>query len=152
MASHLATLLEDASQRGKQLSILLIDIDHFKTVNDNHGHGAGDVVLREFADRIRRNTRGIDLACRLGGEEFVVVMPDCDLDKAVQVGERLRQCIAAAPFEVGGKAGTLLVTASVGVAALERSGDTPELILKRADQALYCAKRDGRNRVVADAA
>ena len=152
LASHLATLLEDASQRGKQLSILLIDIDHFKTVNDNHGHGAGDVVLREFADRIRRNTRGIDLACRLGGEEFVVVMPDCDLDKAVQVGERLRQCIAAAPFEVGGKAGTLLVTASVGVAALERSGDTPELILKRADQALYCAKRDGRNRVVADAA
>ena len=81
-----------------------------------------------------------------------MVMPDCDLDKAVQVGERLRQCIAAAPFEVGGKAGTLLVTASVGVAALERSGDTPELILKRADQALYCAKRDGRNRVVADAA
>jgi len=152
LASHLATLLEDASQRGKQLSILLIDIDHFKTVNDNHGHGAGDVVLREFADRIRRNTRGIDLACRLGGEEFVVVMPDCDLDKAVQVGERLRQCIAAAPFEVGGKAGTLLVTASVGVAALEDAGDTPELILKRADQALYCAKRDGRNRVVADAA
>ena len=152
LASHLATLFEDASQRGKPLSILLIDIDHFKTVNDNHGHGAGDVVLREFADRIRRNTRGIDLACRLGGEEFVVVMPDCDLDKAVQVGERLRQCIAAAPFEVGGKAGTLLVTASVGVAALEVAGDTPELILKRADQALYCAKRDGRNRVVADAA
>ena len=105
-----------------------IDIDHFKTVNDNHGHGAGDVVLREFADRIRRNTRGIDLACRLGGEEFVVVMPDCNLDKAIQVGERLRQCIAAAPFEVGGRAGTLLVTASVGVAALERAGDTPELI------------------------
>jgi two-component system cell cycle response regulator len=68
LASHLATLFDDASQRGKPLSILLIDIDHFKTVNDNHGHGAGDVVLREFADRIRRNTRGIDLACRLGGE------------------------------------------------------------------------------------
>ena len=74
------------------------------------------------------HARGIDLACRLGGEEFVVVMPDCDRDKAIQVGERLRQCIAAAPFEVGGKAGTLLVTASVGVAALERAGDTPELI------------------------
>jgi two-component system, cell cycle response regulator len=81
-----------------------------------------------------------------------VVLPDCDLDMAVHVGERLRQCIAAAPFDVGGRAGTLPVTASVGVSALELSGDTPELLLKRADQALYCAKRDGRNRVVADAA
>ena len=152
LASHLATLFETASVRGKPLSILLIDIDHFKAVNDGHGHDVGDAVLREFATRIRRNTRGIDLACRLGGEEFVVVMPDCDLDKAVQVGERLRQCIAASPFEVGGRAGRLNVTASVGVAALEFAGDTPELILKRADQALYCAKRDGRNRVAADAA
>ncbi|HVQ11880.1 MAG TPA: PleD family two-component system response regulator [Methyloceanibacter sp.] len=152
MASHLGTLFDDAPLRGKPLSILLIDIDHFKAVNDSHGHDAGDAVLREFAARIRRNTRGIDLACRLGGEEFVVVMPDCDLDKAYHVGERLRQCIAAAPFEVGGRAGTVPVTASVGVAALEFAGDTPELILKRADQALYCAKRDGRNRVVADAA
>jgi len=76
MTSHLATLFEDASQRGKPLSVLLIDIDHFKAVNDSHGHDAGDAVLQEFA-RIRRNTRGIDLACRLGGEEFVVVMPDC---------------------------------------------------------------------------
>jgi PleD family two-component response regulator len=79
-------------------------------------------------------------------------MPDCDLAKAYQVGERLRQCIAAAPFEVGGKVGLLQVTASVGVAALEFDDDAPELMLKRADQALYCAKRDGRNRVVADAA
>jgi two-component system cell cycle response regulator len=109
-------------------------------------------VLREFATRIRRNTRGIDLACRLGGEEFVVVMPDCDLATACQVGERLRQCIEAAAFEVGGKVGRLDVTASVGVAALEFDDDAPELMLKRADQALYCAKRDGRNRVVADAA
>ena len=152
MASHLGTLFDDASLRGKPLSILLIDIDHFKAVNDSHGHDAGDAVLREFAAKIRRNTRGIDLACRLGGEEFVVVMPDCDLDKAYHVGERLRQCIAAAPFEVGSRAATVPVTASVGVAALEFAGDTPELILKRADQALYCAKRDGRNRVVADAA
>jgi hypothetical protein len=120
-------------------------------------HGAArrsttNAVLREFATRIRRDTRGIDLACRLGGEEFVVVMPDCDLAKAYQVGERLRQCIAAAPFEVGGKVGLLQVTASVGVAALEFDDDAPEQMLKRADEALYCAKRDGRNRVVADAA
>ena len=152
MTSHIATLFDDASRRGKPLSVLLIDIDHFKAVNDSHGHDAGDAVLREFATRIRRDTRGIDLACRLGGEEFVVVMPDCDLAKAYQVGECLRQCIEAAPFEVGGKVGLLQVTASVGVAALEFDDDAPEQMLKRADEALYCAKRDGRNRVVADAA
>ena len=141
------------SQRGKPISVLLLDIDHFKAVNDSHGHGAGDAVLREFADRIRRNTRGIDLACRLGGEEFVVVMPDTDLAKAVLVGERLAPMhCRRRRFHVGGRAGRCAVTASVGVAALEFPDDTPELILKRADQALYCAKRDGRNRVVADAA
>jgi two-component system cell cycle response regulator len=131
MTSHLATLFDDASRRGKPLSVLLIDIDHFKVVNDSHGHDAGDAVLREFATRIRRDTRGIDLACRLGGEEFVVVMPDCDLAMANQVGERLRQCIKAAPFEVGGKVGLLQVTASVGVAALEFDDDAPEHMLKR---------------------
>src|SRR4029077_8688286 len=90
------------------------------------------------------DTRGIDLACRLGGEEFVVMMPDCDLAKAYQVGERLRQCIEAAPFEVGGKVGLLQVTASVGVGALELDDGAPEHVLKRAYEALYCAKRDGR--------
>ena len=152
LTGHLRTLFEESSQRGKPLSVLLLDIDHFKAVNDSHGHDAGDSVLREFAARMRRNIRGIDLACRLGGEEFVIVMPDTDLAKAYLVGERLRQCIAAAPFYAGERIGTLEVTASVGVAALEFADDTPELILKRADQALYCAKRDGRNRVVADAA
>ena len=152
MTSHLRTLFEESAQRGKPLSVLLLDIDYFKAVNDSHGHDAGDSVLREFASRVRRNIRGIDLACRLGGEEFVVVMPDTDLVKASLVGERLRQCIAAAPFYAGERIGTLQVTASVGVASLEFPDDTPELILKRADQALYCAKRDGRNRVVSDAA
>ena len=152
MTSHLKTLFEESSQRGKPISVLLLDIDHFKTVNDSYGHDAGDAVLREFAARVRRNIRGIDLACRLGGEEFVVVMPDTDLAKAALVGERLRQCIATAPFPANERIGAIAVTASVGVAALEFPDDTPELILKRADQALYCAKRDGRNRVVADAA
>ncbi len=152
MTSHLRTLFEEAAQRSKPLSLLVLDIDYFKAINDSYGHDAGDSVLREFAARVRRNVRGIDLACRLGGEEFVVVMPDTDLAKAYLVGERLRQCIAASPFYVGERLGTLQVTASVGVAALEARGDTPDFMLKRADQALYCAKRDGRNRVVADAA
>ena len=152
MTSHFKTLFQESAQRGKPLSLLVLDIDYFKAINDAHGHDTGDLVLREFAARVRRNIRGIDLACRLGGEEFVVVMPDTDLSKAYLVGERLRQCIAASPFQAGERIGMLDVTASVGVAALEYGDDTPELILKRADQALYCAKRDGRNRVVADAA
>ena len=152
MTSHLKTLFEESAQRGKPLSVLVLDLDHFKAINDGHGHDAGDAVLREFATRLRRNIRGIDLACRLGGEEFVVVMPDTDLGKAYLVGERLRQCIATAPFCTSERVGGLEITASVGVAALEFPDDTPDLILKRADQALYCAKRDGRNRVAADAA
>ncbi len=152
MSSHLKTLFEESAHRGRPLSVLVLDIDHFKSINDTHGHDAGDAVLREFGVRLKRNIRGIDLACRLGGEEFVVVMPDTDIDKAYLVGERLRQCIAAAPFFAGERYGSLEVTASVGVASLEFADDTPDLILRRADQALYCAKRHGRNRVVADAA
>jgi two-component system cell cycle response regulator len=83
MTSHLKTLFEESSQRGKPLSVLVLDIDYFKAVNDSYGHDAGDSVLREFAARVRRNIRGIDLACRLGGEEFVVVMPDTDLPRHI---------------------------------------------------------------------
>jgi len=152
MMSHLETLLQEAAMRDRQVSVLMLDIDYFKVVNDTHGHDVGDAVLREFAERVQRNIRGIDLACRLGGEEFVVVMPDTDLAKAYLIGERLRQCIAATPFYVGDRASALKLSASVGVAAIEQPSDTPSRILKRADQALYCAKRDGRNCVVSDAA
>ncbi len=152
MESHLKTLVDEASQRGKPLSLLIIDIDYFKSVNDTYGHDAGDEVLKAFAARIRRNTRGIDLACRLGGEEFVVVMPETDMAKAYMVGERLRQSVAGRPFSVPGYEKPLEVTASVGVATFERVDDTCDTILKRADQALYSAKQNGRNRVVADAA
>ncbi|MFM9943101.1 MAG: PleD family two-component system response regulator [Hyphomicrobiaceae bacterium] len=151
MESHLATLVTQAIQAGRSLSVLVADIDYFKSVNDTYGHDSGDVVLREFAARFRRNTRGIDLACRMGGEEFVIIMPDTDLARAMQVGERLRACIAADPFQIGPDT-HLRITASVGIATLERRDDTPETLFKRADTALYAAKREGRNRVVADAA
>jgi two-component system cell cycle response regulator len=151
MESHLGTLVAQATQSGQTLSVLVADIDFFKSVNDTYGHDAGDNVLREFATRLRRNTRGIDLACRLGGEEFVIIMPDTDLSRALQVAERLRSCIAAEHFQVNGGS-TLTVTASVGVSTLERKEDTPDTLFKRADTALYAAKRSGRNRVVADAA
>ncbi len=151
METHLKTLVEQARTGGRALSVLVADIDFFKKVNDTHGHDAGDTVLREFAARFRRNTRGIDLACRLGGEEFIIIMPDTEIARAYQVGERLRACIAAEPFQINSST-HLRVTASVGLATLEGPNDTPETLFKRADQALYAAKREGRNRVVADAA
>jgi two-component system cell cycle response regulator len=151
MESHLSTLVGQATQSGNTLAILVADIDYFKNVNDSYGHDAGDNVLREFATRIRRNTRGIDLACRLGGEEFVIIMPDTGLSRAMQVAERLRSCVAAEPFQVNADL-AVAVTASVGVSALDRRDDTPETLFKRADTALYSAKRSGRNRVAADAA
>ena len=151
MEGHLATLVQQAIQAGRALSIVIADIDYFKSVNDTYGHDAGDIVLREFAARLRRNTRGIDLACRLGGEEFVVIMPDTELSRAMPAAERVRACIEAEAFQVNSST-QLRVTASVGIATLERKDDTPETLFKRADKALYAAKRGGRNRVVADAA
>lgn len=152
METHLGTLVEQAAQRGKPLTTLVLDIDYFKAVNDTHGHDAGDDVLREFALRIRKSIRNIDLACRLGGEEFVIVMPDTDMTVAATVAERLRRRIAGEPFPVQQGTQLLNVTLSIGIAALSQPHDTAATILKRADLALYRAKRDGRNRVVADAA
>jgi two-component system cell cycle response regulator len=152
MESHLATLIEQATARGKPLTALVIDIDYFKAVNDTHGHDAGDDVLREFALRIKRSIRGIDLACRYGGEEFVVVMPETDMAVAAMVAERLRRRIAADPFAIQQGTRSIPVTISIGIAALRGKEDNAAGILKRADQALYRAKSDGRNRVVPDAA
>jgi len=152
MESHLGSLVEQAAARGKPLTALMIDIDYFKSVNDTHGHDAGDDVLREFATRIKKSIRGIDLACRLGGEEFVIVMPDTDMAVATIVAERLRRRIASEPFAIAHGAKTIEVTISIGIATLDTADDNAATILKRADQALYRAKRDGRNRVVADAA
>ncbi len=149
---HLATLARQAAEREKSLSVLVIDIDHFKAINDAHGHAGGDEVLREFARRVGKAVRGIDIACRLGGEEFVVAMPDTDASLALLVAERLRQKIAEERFELAGGNGTVAVTASIGIASLQSPDDTADVLLKRADDALYRAKRSGRNRVVAAAA
>jgi two-component system cell cycle response regulator len=151
METHLATLVADAVHTKRSLSVLLADIDHFKRVNDTYGHDVGDVVLKEFSTRFRRNTRGIDLACRFGGEEFLVIMPDTTMSRAYQVGERLRVAIAADAFQVSPDLGIQL-TASVGIATLECPEDTPETVFRRADNALFAAKRRGRNRVAANAA
>ena len=151
MEAHLKALAGAALSAGQPLSVLLVDVDNFKAINDTHGHAAGDTILRELAARFRRNTRAIDTACRLGGEEFVVLMPATSLADAVQIGERVRLSIASELFYIN-RDSKIPVTASVGVASLEGSGDTLEALLARADAALYAAKKRGRNRVVADAA
>jgi len=148
---HLSLMLEKAQEQERDMALMLIDMDFFKSVNDTHGHDIGDAVLREFADRLRRNIRGVDLACRFGGEEFVVLMPDTDWRQAQGVAERVRQAVAEKGF-VTGNARPLALTVSVGLALNESDTDTPEVMLKRADVALYRAKREGRNRVVFDAA
>ena len=152
METHLGTLLEQAAARGKPLALLILDIDYFKSINDGHGHDAGDDVLREFSLRIRKSIRNIDLACRYGGEEFVIVMPETDIAVAAMVAERIRRRIATEPFAIQEGARNLDVTISIGIAELAGPTDTAAAVLKRADTALYRAKRDGRNRVVPDAA
>ncbi|HZP18729.1 MAG TPA: PleD family two-component system response regulator [Bauldia sp.] len=147
---HLTTLTQQAVSRNRPLSVMLLDIDHFKAVNDGYGHAAGDDVLREFARRVRKAVRGIDLACRLGGEEFVVAMPDTDAALALLVGERIRQKIGGEPFH-GPDGKMMSVTVSIGISSLASVEDTPQALLKRADEALYRAKRAGRNRVSAAA-
>ena len=151
MASHLDTLMKTAGAT-KPISFLILDIDYFKAVNDTHGHDVGDEVLREFANRISANVRGIDLACRHGGEEFVVVMPDTDSGFAFTVAERLRQSIECTPITISRPPNALKITVSIGIASSNGGEDVPDQLLRRADQALYRAKREGRNRVIAEAA
>src|SRR6201985_238742 len=152
MSRHLDNLVTGAQKSGKPLAFLIMDIDHFKSVNDTNGHDIGDEVLREFATRICANVRGIDLACRFGGEEFVVAMPDTDMAFAYNIAERLRQSIETTPVRISRDPGALKITISIGIAKAEGEGDTADQLLHRADQALYRAKRTGRNKVVADAA
>ena len=150
--SHLETLFERAEARRRPLSLMITDIDRFKSINDKHGHDGGDDVLREFAARLRQNVRGIDLACRFGGEEFIIVMPDTEFAIAQKVAERVREQIASTPFPIGKDGKTIDVTVSVGVSSLQPPHDTARALLKRADVALYEAKNSGRNKVVAKAA
>ena len=150
VSAHLPRLLDRAADSNKPVSILMFDIDHFKRVNDTFGHDVGDDVLREVAVRASRNLRNFDLVARLGGEEFVVIMPDTDGEAALVVAERLRNRIGDTPFKVDAPVDEITVTVSVGVAVGGRVGDTVDTLIKRADEALYHAKRAGRNRVVPD--
>jgi two-component system cell cycle response regulator len=152
LSAHLEPLVLRASCGGESVAVYVADIDHFKQVNDAYGHDVGDEVLREFAARMATNVRPSDIPCRLGGEEFAVVMPNTTGDVACLAAERLRRHVAGAPFAVAGGDQRLEVTVSIGVAATQGRDETAESLLKRADEGLYEAKRSGRNRVVGKSA
>jgi two-component system cell cycle response regulator len=152
METQLEALVRRAVLGGSApVALLVIDIDHFKKINDSFGHGVGDEVLREFAVRLASNVRAIDLPVRFGGEEFVVVMPETELVDAHRIAERIRLHVAGSPFRVMDGEELLTVTISIGVAA-SVGEDTPVKLVKRADEAMYEAKETGRNRVIARAA
>jgi two-component system, cell cycle response regulator len=151
LENHLATMIENARARRAPLSLMILDIDYFKRVNDTYGHDCGDEVLKGFADRLRAIIRGGDLLCRLGGEEFVIVMPNVSLDVAGKIAERARLAIQEEPILVDKTGAIIPITVSIGLAERGASGDADSLY-RRADRALYRSKTDGRNRVSADAA
>ena len=130
------------------LSLVVLDVDHFKRVNDGYGHATGDAVLRAIAQLVRQSIRDCDVACRYGGEELVILMPDCAQPDAARCAEALRADIAGAPPMLEG-AGPDTITASLGVAEFPIHGPDAEALFRAADKALYQAKREGRNRVVA---
>jgi two-component system cell cycle response regulator len=146
--NHLGQIAARAAETGRSFAVMLLDIDHFKQVNDRHGHAAGDAVLAGVAGRMRDNLRGVDLLARFGGEEFVAALPDTTLEEARIAAERLRAVVAEAPFDPPGPAAApISVTLSVGV-ALGQGAETPvAALLEEADRALYVSKSDGRNLV-----
>ncbi len=142
---HLEKLIENNAKSKKALGVIMMDIDHFKIVNDTHGHKVGDEVLKIFADRIKDNLRSFDLVARLGGEEFVAILPDVSQERAYIVAERLRRSIADNPIACSVDGGSLSITTSVGGAIINRGGHAISTILDRADKCLYEAKNSGRN-------
>jgi two-component system cell cycle response regulator len=147
---QLALLLERAAERHEPLSVALIDLDHFKRVNDTLSHAAGDVVLQQVAGLLTDAATGEATVARHGGEEFLLILPDTDVDAAVRCCERLRRTVAAHPWQP--VTGAIPVTASIGVTTVTDGRSTPSALLAQADRNLYAAKRTGRDRVVGDPA
>ena len=155
---HLARMADHATQSGRRFAVMLADLDHFKSINDRFGHAAGDAVLVEVARRLRANLRAVDLIARIGGEEFLLALPDTDRSEARVAARRLCRIIAQDPFDLPGHAAPVTVTVSIGVAmgqhlpqlhnALDDPlHDTVQRLINQADRALYGAKACGRNQV-----
>jgi two-component system, cell cycle response regulator len=150
--THVGLLFDQSALRARPLSLLMLDIDKFKLVNDTYGHDAGDEVLKEFAARVKTCTRAIDVIARMGGEEIVVALPDTALDAASAVAERIRAYIEGRGFAIHNGSREIRITVSIGVASRVPADSDPQALMKRADEALYSAKGNGRNQVVAAAA
>jgi two-component system cell cycle response regulator len=144
--THLKNLVRQAGENSRNLSLIIMDMDHFKQVNDTYGHQVGDEVLVALAEMIVGAIRSADLAARYGGEEFVVLMPETDAARAYEVADRLRKRVESTPFKISHAEGEIRKTVSIGFSTFE-SADTPEKLLQRADHALYEAKNTGRNKV-----
>jgi two-component system, cell cycle response regulator len=150
--TKLDALLGEGRERGSSVSLMVVDVDHFKKINDTYGHDGGDDVLRETAERLRKAVRSIDVVARFGGEEFVVLMPDTESFAAQHVAERVRQSFEKAPFSLHNGAQNVNITASIGVATAAEGFYNADLLFQMADKALYSAKQGGRNRVALAAA
>ena len=148
LEAHFVALERDLVDASKPISLIVLDVDHFKQVNDSHGHAVGDELLKGLAERILSQIRGFDTAVRYGGEEFVVLMPNTPQAAAEAAADRLCQGLGATPYQVSGGPGEIAVTVSIGLASMEAGTGTLEDLIQRADGALYRAKEGGRNQVV----
>jgi len=142
---HIEKLLQNAEQNQKNIGVLMIDIDHFKAVNDTYGHTVGDEILVIFAERLKDKLRSFDLVARMGGEEFVAILPDVTPERAYVVAERLRRSICQDPFPCSVPDGSISITTSLGGAIITPGQYTSVEIIERADKCLYQAKKEGRN-------
>jgi diguanylate cyclase (GGDEF)-like protein len=138
-------LIELGRRHGTPFSVLFVDLDHFKSVNDTHGHAAGDIVLKSVANTLRTAIRTSDALGRIGGEEFSIFLPNTDLPGALQLGETIRQAVEQLMPVI--ESGPLRITASIGVAQCRDRNQTMHDIQHKADEAMYIAKKKGRNRV-----
>ncbi len=145
--NHLTNMVRQALGDGKHLSVMIMDMDHFKMVNDTYGHDVGDKVLKQLSQIILKTSRATDLVARFGGEEFVILMPETDDAAALNGANRMREAVESTPFIIDDAGGTIQKTISIGVANIHPDGDSADAIMKRADEALYGAKHGGRNQV-----
>lgn len=145
--AHLNNMVAVAIKNNKPFSIMMLDMDHFKSVNDSYGHDVGDEILKELAKRMVDSTRSSDLTARIGGEEFMILLPETSLSDAYGMADRMRAKLAGTPFPVSHSVGEITKTISIGIAELNLGGDNAAAMIKRADNALYEAKNTGRNKV-----
>jgi diguanylate cyclase (GGDEF)-like protein len=149
LAEYMPKAIATATRRGAHIAVIMADLDHFKRINDNHGHVVGDHAIVAFTRCLQHQTRTADVVARYGGEEFTIVLPDISIDAVTATAERIRSAVEAIRVTVGGQDYGAILTASFGVAMFPTDSSDPQELVSLADTALYRAKRQGRNRIVA---